>query len=94
MGWVCPEHGKEKIRLMRLNEFVGTWEFEAIFFSCGRLVSGTIKGKLYHGPDEFMTAFKQLLDEWKETRELYRSFGFRELESRFDRKLGLVEKRR
>ena len=94
MGWVCPKHGKERIHKMRLNRYVDPWEFEVLVFSCGRFIAGTIKGKNYHDPDDFMTAFKQLLDEWKETRELYRFFSFRELESRIDRKLGLMEKRR
>jgi len=89
MGWVCPEHGKERIHLMILNRDVHPWEFEAIFFSCGRLVAGTIEGKHYHEPDEFVKAFKQLLEKWRQEKELYHHFGMSDLEAMIDRKLGI-----
>lgn len=79
---------------MILNEDVNPWEFEVLLFSCGRFIAGTVKGRHYDDPDEFLRAFQQLLDEWRETRELYRFWGFKELESKVSRKLGIQEKRR
>lgn len=88
---ICPKHGREKTHLMILNRYVTPWEFEALFFSCGRFILGTIEGKGYRNPDHFIEAFEELMERWKQEKEFWHHWGSTDLESYYDAKLGIGE---